>query len=164
MIGFPKIRLLPTCLIVSILVTACGNNNKQIIEDHFNALNRHNVKLLVKNYDPDVEVTSSGWAGIHNGTREMMFDYARYFHETPDLKYDIANAYFSGDSIVTVEYTTSGTVTNTEKNTPLAIIGKKYILNNCTIFTIRNSRIVKEATYFDQFAFLKQMGLFDQQQ
>lgn len=120
--------------------------------------------MLVKDYDPSVQVTSSAWAGIHNGTREMMFDYARYFQETPDLKYDIEHVYFSADSIVTVEYTTSGTVTNTGKDTPLAMIGKKYILNNCTIFTIRDNRVVKEATYFDQFAFLKQMGLFDQQQ
>lgn len=160
---FRKLNLLPVCLIISILVTACGNPNKQIIEDHFNALNRHNIKLLLKDYDPNVQVTSSGWVGVHVGTREMMFDYGRYFHETPDLKYDIENVYFSGDSIATVEYTTAGTVTNAAKDTPLGIVGKRYILNNCTIFTIRNGRVVKENTYFDQFAFLKQMGLFDKQ-
>lgn len=157
-----KTSFLPVCLLLSLLVTACGNNNKKIIEHHFNALNRHNIKMLIEDYDPQVRVTSSGWDGIHIGTREMMFDYGRYFHETPDLKYDIENVYFSGDSIVTVEYTTSGTVTNVDKSTPLSIVGKKYVLNNCTIFTIRDGRVVKENTYFDQFAFLKQLGLFDQ--
>ena len=155
-------RFLPVCLLLSVLVTSCGHNNKKIIEHHFNALNRHNIKMLIDDYDPRVKVTSSAWEGMHIGTREMMFDYGRYFHETPDLKYDIENVYFSGDSIVTVEYTTSGTVTNVDKSTPLSIVGKKYVLNNCTIFTIRDDRVVKENTYFDQFAFLKQLGLFDQ--
>lgn len=164
MILFRKTNLLPVYLILSILVISCSKPKKQLIEDHFNALNRHNIKMLIKDYAPDVDVTSSAWVGIHKGTREMMFDYGRYFHETPDLKYDIENVYFSGDSVITVEYTTSGTVTNTAKDTPVGMIGKKYILNNCSIFTIHNNRIVKETTYFDQFAFLKQMGLFDQPQ
>lgn len=149
-------------LLSSLLIIACGNSNKKIVEHHFNALNRHDIKMLVQDYDPKVQVTSSGWDGIHIGTREMKLDYGRHFHETPDLKYDIENVYFSGDSVVTVEYTTSGTVTDVDKNTPLSIVGKKYVLNNCTIFTFRDGRVVKENTYFDQFAFLKQLGLFDQ--
>lgn len=158
-----KLKLIPICLIITIWVSACNSNgSKQIIQNHFNALNRHDIKSLVKDYAPNVQVTSTGWIGIHNGTKELIVDDTRYFHSSPDLKYDIEHAYFSGDSVVTVVYTSSGTLTNADKNTPPNMIGKKYILDQCTIFTIHDNRIVREQTYFDQFSFLRQMGLFDQ--
>jgi ketosteroid isomerase-like protein len=40
--------------------------------------------------------------------------------------------------------------------------GKKYTINYCAIFTIKNGKIVKETDYFDQVAFLRQVGFFDQ--
>lgn len=160
---FNRLKVLLLCICFGVLLSSCENNQlKQLIKDHFNALNRHDVKMLIKDYDPDVQVTSSGWTGIHNGTRELIFDNNQNFHVSPDLRYDIEHVYFSGDSIITVQYTTSGTLTNPDKDTPANVIGKKYMLDKCTVFTIRDYKIVKEATYFDQFSFLNQMGFFDQ--
>ena len=116
-------------LAIAILFSGCGKNElKRVIEDHFNALNRHDIKALVAGYDPKVEVTSSGWEGIHNGTAEVSAAYSKYFHSSPDLKYDVGNVYFSGDSIITVEYTASGTMKNPE-GLPAYMLGKRYILN-----------------------------------
>lgn len=160
-----QLKTLLACLCIGMLLSACGGGNdqlKQLVKNHFNALNRHDAKLLVKDYNPNVEVTSSGWTGIHNGTREVMFDNAQNFHVSPDLRYDIEHVYFSGDSIITVQYTTSGTLTNPEASTPVKLLGKKYLLDKCTVFTLRDHKIVKEATYYDQFSFLNQMGFFDQ--
>lgn len=156
----PKAILL---LCVCTMLLSCGHDQlKQLVKDHFNALNRHDINMLVKDYDPDVQVTSSGWMGIHNGTRELIFDQTQNFHVSPDLRFDVEHVYFSGDSIITVQYTISGTLTNPAKDTPVSVIGKKYLLDKCTIFTIRDHKIVKEATYYDQFSFLNQMGFFDQ--
>jgi len=40
--------------------------------------------------------------------------------------------------------------------------GKKYTLNYCAILTISKNKITKETDYFDQVAFLRQVGFFDQ--
>ena len=153
-------NLLLLCLIC-VVATSCGNGNKSLIQHHFNALNRHDLKQLVADYDAKAQVTSSGWDGIHNGTGEVNKAYSRYFHATPDLRFDIGNVYFSSDSVAVVEYTQSGTLAAPEHGEPTYMAGKKYILNTCTIFTIKNSKIVKETTYFDQVSFLRQVGFFE---
>jgi steroid delta-isomerase-like uncharacterized protein len=126
-------------------------------------MNRHDLQQLVTDYDAKVQSTSSGWDGIHNGTKEVNTAYSRYFHSTPDLKFDVGNVYFSSDSVAVVEYTQAGTLSTPEKGEPSYMIGKKYILNSCTIFTIKDKKIIKEATYFDQLSFLRQVGFFDHQ-
>gem|GEM_PF-6925352 len=39
------------------------------------------------------------------------------------------------------------------------MIGKKYTLKNCTRIDIKKGKIAHEMTYFDQLAFLRQVGL-----
>ena len=42
------------------------------------------------------------------------------------------------------------------------MLDKKYSLQNCTILEIRNHKIVRDASYFDQVSFLRQVGFFEQ--
>ena len=67
----------------------------------------------------------------------------------------------AGDNVV-VEYTSGGTLSNPEGQTPAYMKDKKYSLNYCAIFIIKNNKIIKETDYFDQVAFLRQVGFFDQ--
>jgi hypothetical protein len=39
--------------------------------------------------------------------------------------------------------------------------GKKYTLQGCAVFVLKDNKIVKETDYFDQVAFLRQAGFFD---
>ncbi len=149
-------------LFITATLSSCSNSNsKQLIQHHFNSLIKHDIKQVTADYDPKVQVTSSGWEGIHNGISEVGTTWKRYFRSTPDLRFDIGNVYFSSDSIAVVEYTQSGTLSTPEPGEPAYMIGKKYLLNTCTIFTFRNNKIVTESTYFDQLSFLRQIGFFD---
>ena len=73
----------------------------------------------------------------------------------------MTNIINAGDNVI-VEYTVSGTLSNPESGTPDYMKGKKYSLGYCAIFAIKDGKIIKETDYFDQVAFLKQVGFFDQ--
>jgi steroid delta-isomerase-like uncharacterized protein len=145
-------------------LTSCSGNGdlKEMVQNHFNALNRHDVKALVAGYDKKVEITSSAAEGISRGSESVQKAYEGYFQSSPDLKYDVAAVHYSNNGVVTVEYTASGTMKSITSGMPAYMLGKRYIINYCAIFTVQNGKIIKESTYFDQVSFLKQMGFFDQ--
>ena len=154
-----KKSLLVTFLSISINVTFAQSS--KLIDDHFAALIKHDVKAIASGYADDAQVYSPNWEGAKTGTAGISEVYSRYFASSPDLTYKVTNIMDAGDNIV-VEYTSGGTLSNPEGNTPSYMKDKKYTLNYCTIFTIKNGKIIKESDYFDQVAFLRQVGFFDQ--
>lgn len=161
------IKAFRASMLVLLGLFACGCNShtdmKQLIRHHFNTLNRHDVNELLRDYDIKVESTSPSWEGIHNGVAAQKASYTNSFKSMPNLRYDVGNIYYSGDSVATIEYTTSGTLSHPEGDTPAYMLDRKFILNNCLILKIKDGKIVKEDLYFDQISFLRQMGFFDQQ-
>jgi steroid delta-isomerase-like uncharacterized protein len=138
----------------------CGQSSK-LIDDHFKALTNHDIKAIASGYADDAEVYSPNWEGAKAGLAGVTEVYSRYFKSTPDLWYKVTRVIITGEAIV-VEFTSGGTLSNPEGNTPAYMKDKKYTLNYCAVFTIKNGKIVREADYFDQVAFLKQVGFFDQ--
>jgi steroid delta-isomerase-like uncharacterized protein len=147
-------------LLLAISKTSFAQTSK-LIDDHFKALKAHDVKSIASGYADDAQVFSPNWEGAKTGPAGMTEVYTRYFSSSPDLTYEIKNIIYAGDNVV-VEYTSAGTLSNPEPPTPDYMKGKKYTLNYCAIFTIKNNKIIKETDYFDQVAFLRQMGFFDQ--
>jgi len=137
------------------------SQTSKLIDDHFKALSQHDVKAIAAGYSDDAKIYSPNWEGEKAGQTGITEVYSRYFSSTPDLSYKVTNIIYGGDNVV-AEYVSSGTLSNPEKNTPDYMKGKKYSLNYCAIFTIKNGKIVKESDYFDQVAFLRQVGFFDQ--
>jgi steroid delta-isomerase-like uncharacterized protein len=135
--------------------------SQQIVKHHFEALNRHDLAELVKDYASDAKIRSASWDGNHIGPQAITDAYTRYFHTSPDLKYTITDVIYSDTSAV-IAYTSTGTMTNLEGSSPAYMQDKPYTLNNCTIMHIRDGKITDEATYFDQVSFLKQMDFFNQ--
>ena len=133
----------------------------KLIDDHFRALIAHDVKSIAAGYADDAQVISPNWEGAKVGSAGITEVYNRYFSSTPDLVYKVVNVINAGENVV-VEYTSGGTLSNPEAGTPEYMKGKKYTLNYCAVFTIKNNKIIKESDYFDQVAFLKQVGFFDQ--
>ena len=151
-------------LLLFALSTAMGGafgQSPKLIDDHFSALNRHDVKAIVAGYSTDAQMYSPNWEGEKTGTAEISVIYTRYFTSTPDLSYKITNIIYARDHVV-VEYTASGTLSNPEGATPSYMKDKKYSLNYCAVLTLSNGKITKETDYFDQVAFLRQVGFFDQ--
>lgn len=132
-----------------------------IITEHFKALNSHDIKAIAAGYTTDAQVFSPNWEGAKAGPDSIADVYRRYFKTTPDLAYTITNMIAAGNNVI-VEFTWTGTLSDPEHGEPDYMRGKKYTQPVCVIFMIKNNKIVKETDYFDQVAFLRQVGFFDQ--
>jgi steroid delta-isomerase-like uncharacterized protein len=135
--------------------------SSDLITEHFRLLNSHDVKALANEYANDAQVFSPNWEGTKIGPAGITEAYTRYYKTTPDLTYKVSSIIKAGDNVI-VEYSFSGTMTKPEAGEPAYMEGKKYTLQSCVIFVIKNNKIVKETNYFDQVAFLRQVGFFDQ--
>jgi steroid delta-isomerase-like uncharacterized protein len=159
-----KIKLLTLICATAIIASSFTEKSdtvKQIVEHHFEALNKHDLNMLSAEYSSDVQFYSISWEGMKTGTDEVKTAYSRYWKTSPDLVYKITNVIY-GDASATIEYETTGTMTNLEGGSPVYMQGKKYTLKNCTIIKVKNGKIVYDSTYFDQVAFLRQMDFFNQ--
>ncbi len=159
-----KFRAVTRYLVLSLLILGMQPaycQSSDVIANHFNALAQHDVKAIANGYADDAQVFSPNWEGAKTGPAGISEVYTRYFSSSPDLTYKVLNTINAGSTIV-VEYTTSGTLSNPESGTPDYMKGKKYTLTYCAIFTIKNGKIAKKTDYFDQVAFLRQVGFFDQ--
>lgn len=130
-----------------------------VIEKRFQCMNRHDLPAMENLYDASSIGYSVGWPDTAVGVKAIIEKYKRYFISTPDLYYQIIHTYTTTAGIV-VEYTSGGTLTKNETGVPAEWLGKKYTLRNCTIFQVKNDKIIMESSYFDQVSFLKQMGYF----
>ncbi|MBS1531361.1 MAG: nuclear transport factor 2 family protein [Bacteroidetes bacterium] len=132
-----------------------------LIDEHYKAINAHDVKTIASEYAVDAQIFSPNWEGAKNGAEGATEVYSRYFKSTPNLVYTITNTINVGNTVV-IEYTFSGTLSNPEAGTPDYMKGKKYTTQGCAVFVLKDNKIVKETDYFDQVAFLRQVGFFDQ--
>ncbi len=60
---------------------------------------------------------------------------------------------------VFVEFVSTGTIENPSTEMPPSVKGKKFSLKIASILEVENGKIVRDITYYDQLAVLKQMGL-----
>jgi steroid delta-isomerase-like uncharacterized protein len=132
-----------------------------LISEHFRLLNSHDIKGLADEYAIDAMIYSPNWEGPKIGPTGVTELYSRYYKTTPDLTYTVTDIIKSGDNII-VQYSWGGTMSKPENGEPTYMAGKKYILQGCVIFIIKNNKIIKETNYFDQVAYLRQVGFFDQ--
>jgi len=157
-----KKQALPAVLAILFLgVTAAYGQPSALITGHFNALTKHDVKAIAAGYADSAKVYSPNWEGAKTGQAGITETYNRYFASTPDLAYKVDHIINAGDQFV-VEYTVSGTLSAPEAGTPDYMKNKKYTLGYCAVFQIKNNKITRETDYFDQLAFLRQVGFFDQ--
>jgi steroid delta-isomerase-like uncharacterized protein len=154
-----KTLLLSGALVFVAVKTFC--QPVSVINAHFEALTKHDVKSIVSGYADSAKVFSPNWEGAKTGAAAITDVYTRYYASTPDLSYKINHIINAGSEVV-AEYAVSGTLSNPEGNTPAYMKGKKYTLNYCAVFLIKDNKIAAERDYFDQVAFLRQVGFFDQ--
>jgi len=148
-------------LLVMFVFSATAQTIQQVVEKHFAALNKHDLDLLAADYGANVQFYSVSWDGLKTGIPEVRLAYSRYWKTSPDLVYKISKVVY-GNQSATVEYETSGTMTNLEGGSPAYMQDKKYTLKNCTIIQIKDGKIIYDSTYFDQVSFLRQMDFFNQ--
>ncbi|MBS1501536.1 MAG: ester cyclase [Bacteroidetes bacterium] len=155
-----------TLLACGIFILLAGIQNaygqtSNVIDEHYKAINNHDVKTIAAEYAADAQAFSPNWQGAKVGPDGATDTFSRYFKSTPDLSYTVNNTINSGNSVV-VEYIFTGTLSAPEAGTPGYMKNKKYTLQGCAVFVLKDNKIIKETNYFDQVAFLRQVGFFDQ--
>jgi steroid delta-isomerase-like uncharacterized protein len=160
-----KILMKPKFLLFIAMLTfianTCFSQSVPVITAHFDALARHDVKAIAGGYADTAKVYSPNWEGAKVGPAGLTETYNRYFSSTPDLSYQVNHIINAGNEVI-VQFTQSGTLSNPESGTPTYMKGKKYTLTCCAVFAVKYDKIVSETDYFDQVAFLRQVGFFDQ--
>src|SRR5258708_2672301 len=124
MINSSFVKSLPVILL-SILCGSAYCQTPVVITEHFNALSKHDVKAIGAGYADSAKVYSPNWEGAKTGPPGLTEVYTRYFTSTPDLNYSVTHIVNAGENVV-VEYTSSGTLSNPEGNTPAYMKDKKY--------------------------------------
>jgi hypothetical protein len=143
-------RFAVTGLALLCLLVSCDNNKidikldptiaaKQVINEHFQLLNTHDLKGLVAQYENKARITTSDWDGVSFGPQGADQLFHQLFYVSPDAKYLVDNM-ISNDSTVVVEYDVVGL--KEKYNSPI-----RYDLRYCSIYKIHNNQISSEATY-----------------
>lgn len=114
-------------------------NNKEIVLRLYEQFNNHNWEEFAKCYadtamflDP-----SLGKEYVNMNHKQIVEKYTDLQSFAPDVHDEIIGMYVSGNKIV-VEFISSGTAND-----------KQWQLPICSIYTIEDGKIVRDATYFD---------------
>jgi steroid delta-isomerase-like uncharacterized protein len=132
-----------------------------VVTRRFEALNRHDLAALETLYADSARIESVEFEGPKVGPAGIRWVYSQHFAGTPELTYAVDRLLPCGDDVV-VQYRFGGTLTQPGPGVPAYMKDKPYSLAACAVFTVQNGKIIRERTYFDQVAFLRQMGFFEQ--
>lgn len=114
---------------------------EQVVRQLFDAFNRHDWTQMAACYadtalflDP-----SFGKEYVTKTRQQTIAKYTEMAAMFPDIKDDVKAVYAAGDH-VTVEFVSSGSSAQTGA----------WQLPICTVFTLQQGKIIKDATYYDQ--------------
>lgn len=149
-------------LILALGLISCSGDDeiRKVLLSHFDKANQHDAAGLKSDYQRDATGTSPNWGKEMHSADSITYQYGRLFYSTPDLKLEVLHTLVGKDHAV-VEYRFSGTLENIEEGTPEYMRGKKYSFPATTVFEFKEGKIIREASYFDQVAFLRQVGFFE---
>jgi len=136
--------------------------NIAVVKALFAAINNHDSIAVSTFFADSAILESPNWEGVQKGKPAAITIYNRYFKGTPDLAYTITHL-IATDTAVVVEYTFAGKFSNPEGSSPAYMKDKHYSLKGCTLFNVAHHKITAAVSYFDQVAFLRQVGFFGQQ-
>jgi len=147
-------------LVVCGLTAGAQSSSSAIARAWLEDLNQHDTLALAGLYADSARVFSPNWEGAKVGPAGVREAYHRYFSSTPDLQHEITRL-LATDTVLVIEYIFRGTLQNPEPPTPDYMKGKKYELRCCTRIDLRGGKIYRQDSYFDQVAFLRQVGFFE---
>ena len=108
----------------------------------------------------DANLVSSDPTGTYNGIDAFLGYVQGYLTAAPDSKINLKNVVESGDWVfVEGEYSGTNTGPLASPQGTIPATGKRFVLPYVDVFEVRNGKIAKHRTYFDQMSFLGQLGL-----
>ncbi len=117
-------------------------SNKKIIEQYFNHFNNHDWQKMAALYidQPEMKDPAYGIKNVKMTKADIIKKYSELNQMIPDVRDQVIQMYHSGNNVI-VEFESSGTAPD----------GSKFVLPICTIFEIKEGKITKDLTYYDNF-------------
>jgi hypothetical protein len=137
-------------IVICCSLFACKQENKNsivandvFIQKYFETFNKHDWAALANFYADTAQFKDPtlGKGIVTQNKQQTIKKYTELNAVFPNLQDKIVNTYVANDSIIVVEFISTGT----------AIDNTSFKLPICTILTLRNGLIVKDFTYFDNF-------------
>src|SRR5579863_3107196 len=125
-----------------------SDENRKLIKEHFKLLNDHNLKELATQYSSKVLLIYPESAGVEWGPGALIRRYELCFTYCRDTRFKVEKIIVE-DSIVVVKYDVVG---EPVKKSPTQTNFYPYGIHtkNCTIFKIKNNKIVSEDIYTNE--------------
>lgn len=116
------------------------NPNIKVAMQMFAAFNQHDWKKMANYYIEEAQFLDPAYGTeyVKKRREEIIVKYAGMEKMSPDIHDEIAGVYASGDKVI-VEFVSSGSLKN----------GEKWSLPICSILTIKQGKIIKDATYYN---------------
>ena len=131
---------------------------REISDRYTDALNAHDAEAIGALYADDGVLSDP--AGEFRGPEAIVQYWESFFTAFPDLSGRDEFKAESGDTAIN-EWSASGTHSG-PLETPEGTIpatGKQATLRGCDAITVQNGRITSHRVYYDQLAFMTQLGL-----
>lgn len=118
--------------------TSQREKNVQTVKELFSAFNEHDWDRMVSFYAPDAILEDPSYEKPVVGTQGMKEKYNRLQQLFPDIRDEIQNIYVSRNHVI-VEFVSTGTAQD----------GTSFTTNICSVISLKNGKIVRDATYYD---------------
>lgn len=131
---------------------------QDVVNRMYEALNAHDPEALGKFYSEDCEVVAP--PGEMSGRDAVTQLAGTYWHAFSDLTWTIVNQYADGDTIITeeiVEGVNDGTFDTPDGS--VQPTGRRIPLRVCEVSRVQNDEIVSLHLYWDNHAFLRELGV-----
>lgn len=132
---------------------------RPLIETHYEQVANNDWQGAAALFSPDV-VTVEPAAGTMRGLAAFTGYMAAFHTAFPDGRLNLKTAVEAGDTII-VEGSFTGTNTGPLMGPggEMPATGRRLDLPFCDVFEARDGKIVAHRVYYDQVAFMKQLGL-----
>jgi steroid delta-isomerase-like uncharacterized protein len=140
--------------------TTADDDAIKVMQSMFDAFNRHDLEAMQALYADSAVFMSPEMPEPVVGAHHVKTIYGPLFEMAPNVKDEVLHYIHKGDEVA-VEFVSTGTVENISPDDPVEMKGRKFELRIFARLKIKDGKIVEDISYFDQMAFLQQVGLTD---
>ena len=142
-----------------------NNENVKLVQRWVDASNAHNPELIGETLHSDYEYVFSdtSFKGKENAIREWKI----FFEGFPDFKYEVQQIIADGDCVV-AKLRMTGTQSGPFRfegmhslNDPIPVSNKPIDIPTCSLFYIKDEKIILLERYWDSATLLRQIGVID---